>query len=185
MSDSRVLERRSVLRGRVIDVGVERVRLPNGRETQLEILRHPGAAAILPVTEEGEVVLIHQFRHAADGYLWELPAGTREKDEEPLACARRELTEETGLEASTWLDLGDMTPAPGYTNERIQLFLARDFTSAPEKRDDDELITEVRRVPVAEALAWAADGTVVDAKTIVALFRAVQRGLLATRRGAS
>lgn len=178
MADSRVIERRTILQGRVLDVGVERVELPGGRETELEVLRHPGAAAILAVTHSNEVVLIRQYRHAAGEYLWEVPAGTREEDEPPLDCARRELTEETGFTAEEWTDLGEMLPAPGYATERIYLFLARGLDRAAQKLDDDEVISEVRPVPVSEALRWVADGTVIDSKTVVALCRAQLRGLL-------
>ena len=178
MSESRILERRSVLQGRVLDIGVERVELPDGRTTELEILRHPGAAAIVPVTERGEVVLIRQFRHAAGQYLWEVPAGTREGDEPLLDCARRELVEETGFSAGEWSDLGEMLPAPGYACERIHLYVARGLERAQQKLDDDELIAEVKPVPVAEALRWVSDGTILDGKTVTALCRAQLRGLL-------
>lgn len=178
MAVSRVLERRSVLDGRVLDIGVERVELPGGRTTELEILRHPGAAAILPVTDAGEVVLIRQYRHAAGDYLWEVPAGTRDGDEPALACAQRELTEETGFTAEEWTDLGEMLPAPGYASERIHIYVARALGRAAQKLDEDEVIAEVKPVPVPEALRWVSDGTILDAKTVVALCRAQLRGLL-------
>ena len=179
-SASRVLQRRQVLRGRVIDVGVERVVLPGDREVDLEILRHPGASAIVPVTDRGEIVLIRQYRHAALDYLWEIPAGTRESSEEPLVCARRELTEETGFVAHAWTGLGEMLPAPGYTTERIHLFLATGLEQAVQDLDADEVISEVRAVPADTARAWSTDGTIVDAKTIVGIHRALEGGFLAT-----
>ena len=91
MSRAVVLSRRAVHKGRVLDIGVEHVRLPSGVETDLEMIRHPGAAAIVPLTAKGEILLVHQFRHAADGMLWEVPAGTLAPGEEPIACAHREL----------------------------------------------------------------------------------------------
>ncbi len=178
MKLSRVLERRSVLKGRVLDIGVERVELPDGCHADLEVLRHPGASAVLARTEAGELLLIRQYRHAAEGYLWEIPAGTREPGEDPLACAKRELEEETGFSASEWVALGEMLPAPGYTTERIYLFLASGLCRSEQKLDEDELISEVRQVPVAEVKAWARDGSIDDAKTIAALYRASERGLL-------
>lgn len=178
MSDARVLERRPVMQGRVFEIAVERVALPSGRETTLEILHHPGAAAIVAVNEREEVLLIRQFRHAAGGELWEIPAGTRDGQEEPLACARRELVEETGFAAHGWSDLGVMLPVPGYSTEKIHLYFARDLEQRTQALDDDEVIGEVRAVPVEQALQWAEEGTIVDAKTIVALFRAQRRGLL-------
>lgn len=178
MADSKVLERRTILQGRVLDIGVERVSLPGGREADLEILRHPGAAAIVPVTDAGEILLIRQYRHAVGDYIWEIPAGTREGEEPPLDCARRELVEETGFTGADWTDLGEMVPVPGYSTERIYLYLARDLGRADQHLDEDEVITEVRAVPVAQALAWTADGTIIDAKTVVGLARAQHRGLL-------
>ena len=114
MSGSRILERRTVLVGRVFELGVERVELPGGKETTLEILRHGGAAAIVAVNDQEEVILIRQYRHAVGEYIWEIPAGTRDGEEPPLDCARRELTEETGYTAEHWTDLGEILPAPGY-----------------------------------------------------------------------
>jgi len=178
MSSSRVLDRRTVLRGRVFELAVEKVELPGGRRTELEILRHPGAAAIVPLTDAGEVVLIRQYRHAAGDYLWEIPAGTRGAGEPSLSCARRELEEETGYRATDWVELGEMLPAPGYASERIDLFLARGLEPAAQKLDWDEVIAEVEPISVGQALAWVADGTLIDGKTVVALCRARARGLL-------
>jgi ADP-ribose diphosphatase len=178
MSAPIVLSRRELHRGRVFTIGVERVRLPNGAETDLEIIRHPGASAIVPLTAQGEILMIRQFRHAADGYIWEIPAGTLAQGEEPLACAHRELEEEAGVRAAEMVELGYILPAPGYASERIFLFLARDLTPARQQFDADEVIAEVRAVPVDEAVRWVADGSVVDAKSAVAILRARERGLL-------
>jgi ADP-ribose pyrophosphatase len=178
MPPAAVLNRRVVHAGRVFEVAVERVRLPNGVEVDLDVLRHPGAAAIVPVTDAGEIVLLRQFRHAAGGELWEIPAGTLDAGEEPLDCARRELEEETGMRAADLVALGDVVPVPGYSTERIHLFLARGLTRAEQGLDEDELISEVRAVPAAQALRWVADGTICDAKSAVAICRARERGLL-------
>jgi len=156
--------------------------LPGGAETDLEILRHPGAAAIVAVTDDEEVVLIRQYRHAVGDYLWEIPAGTRDGEEDPLACARRELTEETGFTAQSWTELGEMLPAPGYASERIYLYLARGLGRAAQKLDEDEVITDVTRIPAGQALRWVTDGTLIDAKSAVALCRAHERGLLGGSR---
>lgn len=167
-----------MLRGRVFEVAVERVRLPNEVEASLVIVHHPGAAAVVPLTAGGEILMIHQFRHAADGYLWEIPAGTLASGEEPAACALRELEEEAGVRAATLDSLGEMVPVPGYSTERIHLFLARDFTPVAQSLDEDELIAEVRAIPVAQALRWAVDGELTDAKSVIGLCRARERGLL-------
>jgi ADP-ribose pyrophosphatase len=173
-----VLSRREIYRGRVLDIGVERVRLPSGVETDLEMIRHPGAAAIVPLTDAGEIVLLQQFRHAADGLLWEIPAGTLAPGERPLDCAHRELEEETGLRAAEMIELGFILPAPGYTDERIHLFLALGLEAAQQNLDADEVIAEVRAVPVAEVLRTIAAAELVDAKSVVAICRARARGLL-------
>lgn len=183
MSRAVVLSRRPVHKGRVLDIGVERVRLPSGVETDLEMIRHPGASAIVPLTAKGEILLVHQFRHAADGMLWEVPAGTLAPGEEPLACAHRELEEEAGVRASEMIDLGYILPAPGYTDERIHLFLARGLVPASQNLDTDEVITDVRAVPVAEVLRQIASSELIDAKSVVAICRAQARGLLAAAAG--
>ena len=120
--------RRQVYRGRIVDLGIERVTLPNGVEVELEIIRHPGAAAVVAVDAEGRVTLIRQFRHAAGGYIWELPAGVLDHPgESPEACAGRELLEETGLRAARLTPLTTIFTTPGFTDERIHLFLAQDL----------------------------------------------------------
>jgi ADP-ribose pyrophosphatase len=178
MSHAVVLSRREIHKGRVLDIGIEHVRLPGGVETDLEIIRHPGAAAIVPLNDRGEIVMLHQFRHAAGGMLWEIPAGTLSPGEQPLACAHRELEEETGLRAGEMIELGVMVPAPGYSDERIHLFLARGLTQATQKLDADEVITEIRPLPVREVMRTIAAGDLIDAKSVVAICRAQARGLL-------
>jgi ADP-ribose pyrophosphatase len=179
MSRAVLLSRRQIHRGRILDIGIERVRLPNGIEADLEMVRHPGAAAVVPLTATGEILLVQQFRHAADGMLWEIPAGTLAPGEAPRDCALRELVEEAGMAAGELIELGEVLPAPGYTTERIHLFLARDLAPAEQKLDDDEIITEVRAVPAADVVRRIASGEIVDGKSVVAICRAHERGLLA------
>jgi len=178
MSPGTILERKVIHRGRVFELGAERVLLPDGREVALDVLRHPGASAILPLTDDGSILMIRQFRHAVDGFLWEIPAGTLDAGEAPLACAHRELAEEARVRASEMLPLGEIVPVPGYSTARIHLFLARGLVAADGRLDEDELITEVRPVPVAEVVGWLRDGSLIDAKSAVALARARERGLL-------
>jgi ADP-ribose pyrophosphatase len=185
MSAATLLDRRVIHVGRVFELGVERVRLPNGVETPLDVLRHPGAAAVLPLTDAGEILLLRQFRWAAGDYLWEIPAGTLDPGEQPIDCARRELVEEAGVRAGELVPLGEIVPVPGYSTERIHLFLARSLTPAPQKLDQDELIAEVRAVAAAEAVRWLADGSLIDAKSAVAIGRARERGLLPGFAGAA
>jgi ADP-ribose pyrophosphatase len=162
--------RKTILKGRVFDFTVENITLPNGVNIDLEIVRHPGASAIVPLNGKGEVVMLRQYRHAIGGALWEIPAGTMDEDDaSPLACARRELVEETGFSAATWDTLGELTPVPGYSDERIHLFLARDLSPAAQDLDADEIVA-VHTLPMDEVRQMVFDGRITDAKTIAGLF---------------
>jgi ADP-ribose pyrophosphatase len=164
---------RVIYEGRIVKLFVESVPLPNGRVVDLEIMRHQGAAATAAVDDAERVVLIHQYRYAAGGYIWELPAGVlQDADEPPRECAARELREEVGLEARDWRPLGTIFTTPGFCDERIHLFLARGLGRTATARDHDEVIDEVREVPIDDALAMIRRGEIVDSKTIVGLFRA-------------
>lgn len=167
------IKRSSVYRGKIVEVDIETVRLPNGKTADLEIVHHPGGATALAMDEEDRVCLIRQYRHAANGWLWELPAGKLESGEPPQQAARRELQEEAGLQAAEWKSLGLMVSSPGVFTEVIHLFLARQVSAAAASPDDHEVI-EVHWIPLAQALAWAVSGEIVDAKTLIGLFRAYE-----------
>jgi ADP-ribose pyrophosphatase len=160
--------RSPIYQGRIVDLGLEEVVLPNGAQVELEVIRHRGAAAIVPLHDDRSVTLIHQFRHAAGGMIWEVPAGVLDHGEAPETCAARELREEVQLEARALTRLGSILTTPGFTDERIHLFLAEGLTVAAGTPEADEYI-EIERIPFERALAWVADGTIVDAKTICAL----------------
>ena len=164
-------ERRTVFQGKVIDVGVERVRLPTGRNVELEVIRHPGGAAAVAIDDRGRVCLLRQYRYVAGGWLWELPAGKIDLGEAPAATAERELAEEAGLVAASWDSLGFMHSSPGVFAEVIHLFLARGLSEVNLGHDVDEVI-EVHWLPLADALARCSDGTITDAKTLIGLYRA-------------
>jgi ADP-ribose pyrophosphatase len=164
--------RREVYRGRVVDLGIERVALPNGAETELEVVRHAGAAAVAAVDDAGRVVLIEQYRHAGGGFLWEIPAGLLQEGEAPETCAQRELGEEVGLAAVRLERLGTMLPTPGYSDERIHLFLGRGLTEAPIGHEEDEVIQRIERVPLGDAVAMVWRGEIPDGKTALALLLA-------------
>jgi ADP-ribose pyrophosphatase len=155
-------------KGRIIELRLEEVTLPNGVTARLEIVRHPGAAAIVPLHDNGDVTLIRQYRHAAGGFIWEIPAGVLHPGEEPSACAARELREETGLLASEIVALGTYLPSPGFCDERIHLFLARGLTEVDQQLDHDEVLS-VARKPLTEALAMIRAGEIQDGKSIAAL----------------
>ena len=155
-------------KGRVFSLNRENVTLPNGVTADLDVVRHPGAAAIVPVAEGGAVLLLRQFRHAAGGELWEIPAGTLGAGETPFECARRELAEETGCDARHWQPLGEIVPVPGYSDEKIHLFLASGLIPAAGNLDRDEII-EVHRLPFRRALEMIEEGVILDGKTICGL----------------
>jgi ADP-ribose pyrophosphatase len=170
MQTPEVLATALVHHGRVFDFTKERVTLTNGVTVDMEVIRHPGAAAIVPLTDDGQVIMLKQYRHAVGGSLWEIPAGTMDPaDTSPLDCARRELVEETGFSAATWDDLGELTPVPGYSDERIHLFLARDIEPATQNLDADEIVA-VHPLPLAQVRRMVFEGEITDAKTIAGLF---------------
>ncbi len=169
-----VTNRETIYEGRVVNLYVETVRLPNGKTTRREVIRHGGAVAIVPLDEQGHVTLVRQYRLPAGQDLLEVPAGTLEPGEEPLVCAERELQEETGLRPGTLTPLGGIFVAPGYSSEYIHLFLATDLTPSSLPGDDDEFL-EVVSMSLAEALDLVDQGQIVDGKTITALLLAARR----------
>lgn len=160
-----------VYRGKIIDLCLEHVTLPNGAVAELEIVRHPGGAAVVALDSGNRVCLLRQYRHAAGGWLWELPAGKLDPGESPLVTAQRELQEEAGLHAARWEPLGKIISSPGVFTEIVNLFLARDLSGVLASAEAHEVF-EVHWVPFAEALAQARTGEITDAKTLVGLFRA-------------
>ena len=167
------LATRRVYSGRVVRLDVDTIRFPDGSTGELEVIRHPGAAAVVPCLTDPKgsdptILMIKQYRYAAGGPLWEIPAGTLDSGEAPDACARRELLEETGVTAERLERLSAILTTPGFTNEVIHLFMASGLgrgTAAPER---DEFIEVVPR-PLSEVLAGIRDGEIRDAKTIVAI----------------
>jgi len=157
-----------------VEVSRERVTLPNGREISLDIVHHPGAAAIVPFASDEDVLLIRQFRHAAGGTILEVPAGKLDAGEAPEVCAARELEEEAGQRAGRVESLGSIWTTPGFTDEVIHLFAAFDLTPVAARPEDDEVI-EVLRVPLADALDFVWRGELRDAKSALALIHAAKR----------
>ena len=171
---TQVNHRTPIYRGRVFRLVRENVTLDNGTTTDLDYIEHPGAAAIVALLNSTEVVLVRQYRHALKNYIWEIPAGTLDPGEPVLDCARRELAEEAGYTASEWQKLGEITPVPGYSDERIHLFLATELTAANQHLDADEVLA-AHRVPLANAIAMIGTGEIQDAKSICGLLLAQHR----------
>jgi 8-oxo-dGTP pyrophosphatase MutT (NUDIX family) len=159
---------RSIYQGKVLNLTLEDVTLPNGATVRLEIAHHPGGAAIVALDASNRVCLLRQFRHAAGGWVTELPAGKIDNCEPPLDCARRELAEEAGVDASRWDALGDFLSSPGVLTEVIHVFLARDLHPADAAPEAHEVF-EVRWVPLPEAVAMAKTGQIRDGKTVIGL----------------
>lgn len=165
---------RSVYKGKVLKLNIERVRLPNGSVAELEIAHHPGGAVVVALDADGCVCLLRQYRHAAGGWITELPAGKIDNREPPLECARRELAEEAGVTARYWRRLGQFFSSPGVFTEVIHVFLARGLApcdSVPEAHE----VLQARWVPMTEATALAAGGHLRDAKTTIGLLWAQTR----------
>ena len=157
-----------------VQVSRERVTLPNGRVAQLDIVHHPGAAAVVPFVSADDVLLIRQFRHAAGGTILEVPAGKIDPGDTPEGCAARELEEEAGQRAGRIEKLGWIFTTPGFTDEVIHLFAAFDLELVPTRHEEDEVI-EVVRLPFAEALELVWRGELTDAKSAIALLHAAHR----------
>ena len=164
---------KELYRGRILHLVEEDVVLPTGQEITLEIFHHPGAAAVA-VFHDGMFFLIRQYRHAAGGYLWEVPAGTLDNHEAPLTCAHRELQEEAGFLAKKMEPLGKIFTVPGFCTECIYLFLATDIQPTQATPELDEAIAEVRGFSPEEIMEMIQKGEIIDAKSLVALFHALR-----------
>jgi ADP-ribose pyrophosphatase len=169
----KINNRTTVYHGKVFELVRENVTLENGTTTDLEFIEHPGATAIIPFLDDKRIVLLKQYRHALKKYIWEIPAGTLDPQEEIISCAKRELIEETGYSAGQWHRLGEITPVPGYSNERIHIFLATELQPADQDLDEDEVI-QVQAVDFLKAFEMIGDGEIQDAKSIAGLFLASQ-----------
>lgn len=162
---------KTIHEGRVFSLVSENYTLNNGVTSQMDFIQHPGAAAMVPMINSTDVILIKQYRHAIREFIWEIPAGTLDSKESPLNCARRELIEETGYSAASWQQLGMITPLPGCSDERIHIFLASDLKSAEQNLDDDEML-KVHQLKLEDALQMILTGDISDGKTISGLFLA-------------
>lgn len=173
MTDDAMVSTRRVYSGRVVQLDLDTVRFPDGSTGELELIRHPGAAAVVPLLSDPAaadpvVLMLHQYRYAAGGLLWEVPAGTLSPGEDPAACARRELEEEAGVTAGQLEHLTTIWTTPGFTTERIHLYLARQLHPTRTAHERDEFI-EVAPRPLSQVLDGIRTGEVCDAKTVCAI----------------
>jgi ADP-ribose pyrophosphatase len=170
---SGALESRRIYTGKVLNLDIDRVRFPDGSVGELEMIRHSGASAVVPFLSEPagadpQLLLIRQYRYAANGFLYELPAGRLDPGEAPIDCARRELREETGCSAEQLDFLYTMYTTPGFTDERIHLFMASGLTHGETGHEADEFLT-LETVPLSHALEMIRDGVIQDAKTALGI----------------
>lgn len=165
------LTREYRFKGRIINLRTDTVRLPNGTEASREVVEHPGGVCVAPLTDEGELLFVQQYRHPYEEVVLELPAGKRDRNgEEPLECGKRELTEETGATAAEYIFLGRVYPTPGFCTEVIHLYLARELCFGEAQPDEDEFV-EVQRIPLDRAVEMVMNNEITDAKTQIAVLK--------------
>lgn len=176
--EEKTINSRDIFSGRIIKVRVDTVSLPDGRESTREIVEHAGAVAMVAVDDADNIYLVRQYRKAAEQVMLEIPAGTLEPDEEILSCARRELEEEIGLRAGSWEKILSYYSAPGFCDEKLHLFLARDLSTGEKNPDSDEFLESVS-IPLKEAYRMIFTGQIVDGKSIIGIqyaFNHLMRG---------
>lgn len=165
----KTLSSRNIYDGRLLHVREDQVLLPNGNTSTREYIVHPGAVVVVPLLDNGDVLMVRQFRYPLQRDFLELPAGKIDPGEDVLACGQRELLEETGYAARDWRLLTTIHPCIGYSDERLLIYLAKDMTEHGHRRDEDEFLENIR-LPLATAMEWVRDGRISDVKTMVGLF---------------
>ena len=169
--EERMVSSQTIFEGHIIKVTLDEAELPNGKLAGREVVYHPGGVCVLALNEDGSVPLVRQFRYPIQRLLLELPAGKLDKEaEDQLEAAKRELSEETGLEAEEWTYLGSMLVSPGFCDERLHMYLARDLKHKEQHLDEDEFLN-VEVMSFDDLLAQVMDGTIEDAKTVAAVLK--------------
>lgn len=163
-----VINSKEVFKGKVINVNVDTISLPDGKTAEREIVVRADATAVVPIDEDGNVVLVEQYRHGALSMVLEIPAGMLEKGEDPKECAIRELEEETSFIAKNITHITTMYPTVGFCTEKLHIYLAKDLEQGNFNFDDDEFI-EVKKIPLEKAIDMIYTGEIIDAKTIIGL----------------
>jgi ADP-ribose pyrophosphatase len=170
----KTLKRQDIYQGRIVKLHVDTVRLPDGREASREVVKHASAVAVIAVDDAGNILLVRQFRKPVEQLMLEIPAGIMEENEEPLNSAQRELAEETGVTAGEWEEIAAFYTAPGFTDEKIYLFMASKLVVGKTNLDEDEFI-EIIKTPLQEAYDMIFTGQIVDAKSIIGIQYAFSR----------
>ena len=165
------LDSKQIFDGKIIKLFVDKVELPNGKEARREVVRHPGAVCVIPVTDEGEVIMVKQFRYPFGEVLLEVPAGKLEPGEDPLDAVKRELEEESGAVAGCIKHIGELYTTVAFLDERIHVYLATDLTFIDSHPDDDEFL-EVTKIPLCDLVDMVMRGEIKDSKTQVAILKA-------------
>lgn len=160
--------KKPIYKGKIIDLSVETVTLPNGAKADLEVITHPGAAAVVPMKDDRTVVMVRQYRHAVGRFIYEIPAGKLHPGEDPRDCAAREVEEETGYKVGRLEPVLSFLTTPGFTNEIIHVFVGRDLSPGTQNLGTDEVL-EIIEMPLEQAVAHINDGEIQDAKTIIGL----------------
>ena len=166
----KTLNEEYIYQGRIIKVRRDEVELPNGHKSVREVVEHSGGVCVLPLTDKEEVIFVRQFRYPYKESIYEIPAGKREKGEDPLETGKRELQEECGVVAENYIDLGRIYPSPGYTNEEIYLYAATGLTEVEQNLDEDEFL-QVTKMKLTTLITKIMSGEITDAKTIAAAFK--------------
>lgn len=169
--EEKTVSEKYLYKGRIINLRVDDITLPNGEPANREVVEHSGGVGIVAINDNNDVYLVNQFRYPYKKAILEIPAGKLNKGENPMECGERELLEEVGVTAKCFEDLGQIYPSPGYCEEIIYIYLATDLKHSEQNLDEDEFL-EVVKLPFAKALEMAASGEIKDAKTVVGLFRA-------------
>jgi ADP-ribose pyrophosphatase len=162
---------KQVFKGKILDLYFDEVQLPNGKTATREKVIHQGAVAIVPLTRSGEVLMVRQFRYPLGNVLLEIPAGKLDRGEKPVACAKRELLEEVGADGGSLVSIASIYSAPGYSNEKLEIFLARDFKEEANNPDHDEFL-RIEKISLSMCIKMVHDGTINDAKSIVGILMA-------------